>query len=148
MSEIRKPAPRCCVCQKTLEEIGGERITAQQVRKIFVSDKKWTAQDVRDKDNPVESIALDNGQYLIIQGWSEEKTPGIIERAKQDCDNGDHPWFCQVCGARTCHKCGHPTALPFASDLLKDDGSKPHFGVFPASPGCINPECENYRKRS
>lgn len=136
------PADSCVLCQKTLDEIGGRRLTATGANLVHLSDKYRGG---GDKRFPYQSVKLtdDGDTYVVVQGtaWTAE----AIDRAKETFLKGLHPWFCQVCGHRQCSKCGFPLNYPVAADVLYDDGENPHYMIIPADLGCINPRCEKYK---
>lgn len=137
------PDSHCILCKKTIEEVGGRRITAQHFRGITFSVNR------RGGGNPpYRSIKLSEYPfYLVIWGerslWNQE----AVQRATDAFHKGKKPWFCQKCGRRTCSICGAPINYPMASDLLNDDGSNPHLSIFPVKPTCINPTCQNYKEK-
>lgn len=140
------PDSCCVICGKTLAEVGGQRIIAQKLRGISTSNKFLGGGNPK---YPHKSFKLNSSStsplYLVIWGevsiWSEAS----IQRAIDAFHNGKRSWFCQICGQRVCSTCGAPINYPMGSDVLKDDGASSHCGIFPFDPGCINPECRNYR---
>lgn len=139
------PSDRCVLCGKTLEETGGRRLVANKLRGICLSNK---FKGGGDADYPYQSVKLDDSEvvYLLVWGEKEKWTLEAIARAKSEYLNGRRPWFCQVCGERTCSECGAPINLPMGSDVLSDNGCSSHVTIFPFDPGCINPECKKYRE--
>lgn len=135
------PATRCVCCERSLEEFGGKRITAQKFRGYALLDEPR----VRGKNDPeYKNIKIDGSPiYLCI--WGEIWHPEAIQKAIDTIKDGQKPWFCQACGKRLCSVCGYPVNRPMGSDILMDDGSNPHCGIMPFNRGCCNPQCNNYR---
>ncbi|MFK5880512.1 MAG: hypothetical protein QM478_13580 [Flavobacteriaceae bacterium] len=144
LSIRRPPAETCIFCNKPLDEIGGKRISAQQLRGVTLSNKY---QEGGNKDFPHQSIKLfdDSKIYMVIWGEKTKWTEAAIAQAKNEYENGKRPWFCQICGERKCSKCGSPINYPMGSDILYDDGYSSHAAIIPSDPGCINPNCEKYK---
>ena len=141
---VHLPDPHCVICRKSLDEIGGKRIVAQQPRGWILSD---TYKEGGNKDCPKRSVELKDSNlpsYLVIWGdiWDEKS----IQRAKTALYNNKSPWFCQICGVRACHICNEPINYPMGSDLLTNEGDSTHAGIFPFSPGCVNKICSNYKE--
>ena len=138
------PAPNCIFCNKSIEQIGGKRIVAQQLRGIKLSKK---FQGGGNKDYPFQSFKLSDSSdnYVVIWGakslWTENRIKQAIELSKQNL----HPWFCQKCGHRTCSKCGEPINMPLGSDVIYEDGDIRHVMLIGINPGCINPKCSNFK---
>ena len=147
MDRFRKllPSDRCVLCGRTLEQVGGKRMVGSKSRGICLSTK---FQGGGNADYPFQSVKLDEtaGIYLMVWGEKDKWTSEAIERAKTAYLNARRPWFCQVCGARTCRECGAPINLPMGSDVLYDNGCSSHVTMFPFDPGCINPACKRYRE--
>lgn len=139
------PSERCLFCQRRIGEVGGRRIVSQQVRGVTISTQY---QGGGSKDYPRRSIELgdESGRYVVVWGEDSEWTQQTIEKARNEFLSGHRPWFCQVCGGRTCSKCGSPLDYPMASDLVDDNGHITHAAILPFEPGCINPECDKHRK--
>ena len=139
------PAPSCVICEKTLEQIGGRRITAQQLRGMAVWDVEWTVHD-RKNLQYCERLIDDQNIYLNVWGEGDVWTPDVIERIKNTYLSGVRPWMCQGygCGNRQCPECGKANNLPVASDLLYDDGRNPHLMIIPADCGCVNQDCKKF----
>jgi hypothetical protein len=138
------PDDRCVICGKTIEEVGGKRITAQKFRGITISGE---SRGGGNSKYPYKSYKLSSAPiYLVIWGevsmWSEE----AIQRATDAFHKGKRSWFCQICGQRSCSTCGAPINYPMGSDVLYENGSNPHCGIFPFDPGCINTKCKNYKE--
>ncbi len=138
----RFPGSRCVICGKSLEEVGGRRIIAQEARGILIADKP-----TKGGSHPVhKSVKIDSlPLYLTIWGEKEMWCDKTIKRAVQVVSNGKKPWFCQICGKRDCSVCGQPINYPVASDVLYDNGGSSHCMIIPCDPGCINPACEKYK---
>ena len=140
----RLPDSHCVICEKSLDEVGGTRLKAQQFRGWAFSDK-YTGGG--NKDYPRKSYKLASPHlpaYLVVWGemWDEKS----IQRAISALNNNKTPWFCQVCGVRTCQICNQPINYPMGSDLLTDEGCSPHVPIHPFNPGCINKKCSNYKE--
>jgi len=136
------PDDRCVICGKTIAEIGGRRIIAQNPRGCTVESKP---RNNSPKMPTYTSYSLSPSPlYLIV--WGEDFwTEAAIERAKIAFLNGNRAWYCQICGERKCF-CGAPMNHTAASDYIEDDGHSFHCGVHVCATGCINPKCRNYRK--
>lgn len=140
------PAEHCVICEKSLEEIGGRRIVAQQVRGVFLSEKYLGG---GDPDYPYQSFRMPGSSlYLLVWGsrsmWSED----AVQRAINVFQRNKRPWFCQDCGNRICPECSFPVQYPVGSDVLYDDGCSTHIGMLPICPGCINPNCPTQKKEN
>lgn len=138
------PSPFCIICQKTIQEIGGRRIVAQQVRGILISSKPIGG---GHRDHHYMSYKLSSYPlYLVVWGpgtmWSEES----IQRATEAFHRGKRSWFCQLCGNRVCVDCGSPLQHPVGSDVLYDNGCTAHVAILPCHPGCVNPQCKNHKE--
>ena len=136
------PDDRCVICGKTIAEIGGRRIIAQNPRGCTVENEPRRNSPKMPTYTSYSLSPLT--KFLIVWGedfWTEE----AIERAKDAFLNGKRPWFCQICGERKCF-CGAPMNYTAASDVINDDGSSVHCGVYVACVGCINFRCSNYRR--
>ncbi len=138
------PSDTCIVCEKSLDEVGGERIIVQIPRGIVISDTEY----VNSKEGcPRQSykLSVNQDKYLVV--WGEElQTDDVIERAKRKYAKGKQPWFCQVCGKRTCQECGTLIKFPIGSSLLGDKGNSWRVPNLPIDPTCMNPRCKNYKK--
>ncbi len=139
------PAPECVICGKTLEQTGGRRITAQNMRGMTISHKVWTLRD-RENLQHCERLIDDQEIYLIVWGEAKVWTPEVIERIKNTYLSGVRPWMCQGsgCGNRECSVCGKANNFPVASDLLYDNGETRHLMVIPADCGCVNQGCKKF----
>lgn len=146
LNTIRPPSKKCIFCNKTIEEIGGKRLTAQKTRGICLSQK---LQSESNNDYPRTYIKLFDDLEIYMTVWGKEGkwTKSTIDKAKNEYLNGYQPWFCQICGKRACDICGSPQNYPAGSDILYSDGSTSHFGIFPYDHGCSNPDCEKYKKQ-
>jgi hypothetical protein len=139
------PADRCVICQKTLKEVGGQRIIAQQVRGVCLS-KKFRGGG--DKNFPYKSFKISPYPiFLTVWGELSMWNEGAVKRAMDAFSKGKRPWFCQVCGNRICPECGFPLKMPVGSDVLYDDGSSSHVPMLPCNPGCINPNCSTKKEK-
>ncbi len=143
---VMLPADRCVICQKSIDEIGGRRIIAQKLRGVCLSDKYRGG---GNPDYPYRSFQISPSPlYVTVKGelslWNEETTQRAISAYQQ----GIRPWFCSACGKRLCSECGCPLAHPVGSDVIYDDGCSAHFPMLPCHPGCINPNCKQYKRRS
>ena len=144
---LKRPASESCVfCNKTLDEVGGRRIVAQQLRGVSLSEKKMGG---GNKDYPHRSLQLfDDCDDVYVVFWGEKElwTESAVEKVKKEYQTGYRPWFCQICGKRTCSECGAPINYPMGSDLLSAGGCSSHAPIHPFDPGCINPNCEKYKQ--
>lgn len=141
----RLPSDKCVLCEKRLEDVGGKRIIAQQLRGLMLSSKYMGG---GNSDYPYQSCKLhdDEDLYLVVWGEKEKWTLPAIKRAKEEFLNGRRPWLCQICAHRKCSECGSPINYPMGSDILYDNGCSSHVAIFPFDPGCINPDCDKYRE--
>ena len=144
-SQIYLPSDTCIICNKHLEEVGGERIVAQQPRGISILDEY---QEEGNSKYPRRSFILSENpnKYLVVWGEKELWTDSVIASAKAEYEKGKQSWFCQMCGKRTCGECGSPINVPMGSDILSDDGHSIHVSILPIEPGCINPKCKKYKR--
>ena len=144
-SQKLTPSATCIFCNKKLEDVGGKRIIAQKFIGVVLSAKY---QGGGNKDYPRKSVKLNDKLEYYVVTWDEKCrwTQSLIEKARNEFFTGYHPWFCQICGARTCSKCGSPINYPMGSDILYDNGCSGHCGILPFNPGCNNPDCANYRE--
>ncbi len=144
-SQIYLPSDTCIICNKHLEEVGGERIIAQQPRGIIIRNEYEGEENAK---YPRRSFILSENpnKYLVVWGEKELWTDGVIKRAKAEYEKGKQSWFCQVCGKRTCGECGSPINVPMGSDILSDDGRSIHVAILPVDPGCINPKCKKHKR--
>jgi hypothetical protein len=138
------PSETCIFCDKTLDQIGGKRIIAQKFRGVGLMSQY---QGGGNKDYPHQSVNLyaDRDVYMTVWGKKDLWTASIIEKAKSQYLTGHHPWFCQICGKRTCSKCGAPNNMAFGSDIIYENGESTHVPILPVDAGCINPDCTKYR---
>lgn len=138
------PSDVCLLCGKPLSEIGGKRIIAHHFQGVTLSDRYLGGGNPK---YPHHSIKLNesSNRWVVIWGEKDIWTDEVHERARIEFLQERRPWFCQICGRRTCHLCGHPINLPVGSDVLHDDGCCLHVAIFPVDAGCINPECSKYR---
>jgi len=138
------PADKCAICGKTIDEVGGARIVAQQARGVALSDKYLGG---GNPERPYRSFRLDedSNTYVVVWGevgfWSDANFQHAVETYRA----GVRPWFCQVCGKRTCHLCGAPINVPVGSNWIGDTGCGAHSPLLGYDPGCSNPRCNLYR---
>jgi len=139
----RPPADRCVICEKTIEETGGRRIIAQHSRGVKLG-KRYEGGG--NPERPHKSIKLypESDTYVVVWGEKEFWTDARIKRAIQDYQDGRHPWFCQVCGLRTCSLCGSPINDPVGSATISAGGCVGQSPLLGVDPGCTNPECKKY----
>lgn len=139
------PASTCIFCDKSLDEVGGQRLTAHWSLAVFPSSKPIGGGNPKAPNRPLR-ISSDPPVYLILRELSSRWTPEHIAKAKALFLEGKRPWFCQVCGNRCCHECGTPMRRPVGSDVLHSDGSTSHVAILGVDVGCSNPACSKYRK--
>jgi len=144
VASVRLPAARCVTCDKSLEEIGGKRIVAQQLRGVCLSDRY---EGGGNKDYPRQSFKLSEDPDVYLQVWGEKVlwTPAAIDRAKDAYLSGLRPWICQICGQRKCSVCGQAINMAVGSDVLYDNGCSSHVPIIPCDLGCVNKACKKYR---
>ena len=141
----RVPADKCVICRKTIKEVGGTRITAQQSRGVVLLDEFLGG---GDPERQYRSFKLkeDSDTYIVVWGengfWSDDS----VRRAVGAYRAGYHPWFCQVCGKRACRLCGAPINSPVGSDWIADSGCSRHSPILGCNPGCSNPRCSQYNE--
>ena len=142
------PAPACVTCEKTLPEIGGQRITAQGKRGIAVWGECGT---LHDRFNLVESLRLIEGEEIFLVVWGEKEifTGEVVDRIKATYLSGVRPWMCQGegCGDRACPACGKAMKMTPSCDVLHENGKKLHMMVVMGNNFlCTNVDCEKYRE--
>lgn len=138
------PSSWCIICGKSIDEVGGKMLVAQQRRGVVWSE---TGEHSKNAGRPHQTLLLNGVQgagYLTVWGdegfWNADR----VQRAKNEFLAGRHPWFCQICGLRTCTECGVPLAWPPGSDSLSADGCIRHHALLGVNPGCANPDCREY----
>ena len=141
----RLPADACVFCNKTLSEIGGKRLIAQQIRGVTLTHKTHQSGD-KDVVHLYTELFSDPLTYMACWGEQGLWTAAALASAKAAYLDGKRPWFCQICGGRKCKECGSPVNYPMATDVLYDDGNSAHVGIFPFNPGCSNRACSEYRE--
>jgi hypothetical protein len=141
----RTPSEACIICNRTINDVGGYRIVGQKLRGVALSHKYMGG---GNKDYPYQSVKLEDGSGLYVVVWGEQSkwTQPTVEKAWKEFLAGRRPWFCQVCGERTCSDCGSPINYPMGSDILHDKGCTSHAAIFPIDTGCMNAGCGNYRE--
>lgn len=138
------PSDTCIICSKSLDDIGGERIVAQVPRGLVISNTESVNNDTIYQPQSY-TLSVNPGKFLVI--WGEElQTDVVIEKAKREYKKGRQPWFCQVCGNRTCEECGTLIQFPMGSSLLDDNGNRWRIPLLPIEPECTNPKCKKYKK--
>jgi hypothetical protein len=92
-------ADRCFVCNKTLAEVGGQRIVFTHVIAVRING------------NDIEVVGVDCSLEALA-------------RAGEQFRAGQRPWLCQRCSnVALCHECGEPFPRCPGADVLYDDGS-------------------------
>lgn len=132
----RPPAPTCALCDRSVEEVGGIRIT-------------WSGQAgvvSRSSDRPIGRVPRSallfplprphSGELLL---WPPDE--GALGRAVTQWLARFRPWVCQTCAGRTCDRCGSPTIAPYGCDTLGGDGRSGHYPILPGPAGCIREGC-------
>lgn len=98
----RLPDERCVGCQRTLAEVGGQRIVAS--------------------DGLISGLSLNIvNEELEVSGlyWP----PFARWRARRVVRAGGHPWVCQRCaGKALCRRCGTPYDRAPGAMVITDDG--------------------------
>lgn len=126
----RNPSGACVICNRRYEIISGSRLIASQL--LGFSIAATTAESLQRK-----TTRIDDELTLFTWGpdgiWSEE----TIACAVGAVAAGEHPWFCQACGNRTCETCGAPLERPSGYDYL-DPGAAElnHCGILGVPPHC------------
>ncbi|GAB4228666.1 MAG: hypothetical protein Kow00108_27270 [Calditrichia bacterium] len=138
------PANRCLFCNKTIEEVGGNRIALNPFGGVYFSDKYLGGGNPKF---PEKSVKLwdKTEQYIVLRFKKEHLTDELLEKAKQLVLFGKRPWFCQRCVGPSCQICGSPVNIPQGCTILYDDGCCSYLGILGISSGCNNPSCENFR---
>ncbi len=147
LSLKRPPSKTCVLCDRTFEEVGGKRITAQQLRGVTLSNNY---QGGANKDYPHQSVKLYDDLEIYVSVWGEKEkwTDKVIQKAREEYKTGYRPWFCQACAERTCSECGAPKNMPMGSDVLDGSGCSSHVAIFPVDPGCVDKNCPEYKSCS
>ena len=137
------PAPNCMICERTIEEIGGRRMVAQKARGTNVFQHVIS----EGFENFHSCTRLLEGRELFLVIWGEAAflSDNVISRIEAEYLEGRRPWFCQVCGKRSCHLCGALERRPVMSDYVCDDGYILHCPSLGADTGCLNPQCTRYK---
>ena len=128
----------CHFCDKTIEQVGGKKISSSHFIKIFISDKFLGGGDF---EYPYQSVKLDDNRYLTFKGKLSVWTKSAVKKAASFVQQGHEIWFCQVCANRTCHVCSSPTQRPQGCDLLDENV---HVAILGAPSGCTNSGCEKH----
>ena len=139
------PADRCLLCEKRLHQTGGVRLIAtNDSHLVRLTDRQLGG---GDQEHPCRSSWLFPGENLWVTVREPRSvwTDAVMERAKQAFLSLRHPWFCQPCGGRSCSNCGSALIAPPAADVITPDGRVSHSAALPINPGCINPDCLEYR---
>ncbi len=139
----RLPSYECMFCKRTLKQVGGQRIISQHNLKICLSNRFLGG---GNPDNFDVSIKIEEDLYINFRGPKDEWNNNIKEYIKKEFLNDLLPWFCQECGKRMCQDCGSPTQYLGGCDILNDNGSSSHSGIFGIPSGCINPKCKKHLK--
>ena len=137
------PARTCIVCEKTIKEIGGRKMVAQPLRGTNVFDR--VIHGGFKNFHSCTRLLEDRDLYLVTWGEVTFLSDEVISRIKADYLEGRRPWFCQVCGKRSCHLCGALERRPAMSDYVCDDGYILHCPSLGADTGCLNPQCRRYK---
>lgn len=137
------PDKSCFLCRKSLNEVGGKRITGSLVRGCSLGQEARKAEK-EAAEYLTKKISAEPVLFLSLWGEKEFCVEENLARAEQRFLAGFRIWFCQVCFQRTCKKCGEPTALPSGADIMNEYGEVTHVPAFVPSI-CRNPRCEAYR---
>ena len=140
---MRLPSENCALCDRTIEQVGGYRLVGTHTRLVVLSGRH---EGGGNPENPIISVRLrkDDEIYLLVRGV--EWTSARIEKARNEYLADRRPWFCQVCGDRKCRECGSPLNMPWATDVLYDNGCSAHVPLVPCNPGCTNQACVRFRE--
>ena len=132
----RFPAPSCSLCERTLDEVGGRRITWCTQAAVIVRSHQ---DPIGNLPQPVLLVPLPKPHAGALLMWPPNKS--ALDRALTQWIDRLRPWICQACSGRTCERCGSPTMAPHGSDTLHDDGRVGHFALLPGPTGCIREGC-------
>ena len=145
----RKPAARCVVCEKTIDEIGGVRLVATHRHSIILCTPDVPLGSIR---HPARTIRLTGNHRDVIFSMFGEAiwTDEVVERIVEVGMAGLRPWFCQVCAdIHLCRVCGSPLTRVPTSDYLEDNGRSIHSpSVSGYAQSCPNSNCQNFRSQN
>lgn len=139
-------ADSCLICQKSIEEIGGQKLVFSHFRGTTIFDylKHVVHENFRKR------IKLFGDHEIVCWGEKSFMSEKVIDQAVREYLNGMQPWHCQICGKRECYICGQPIAWLAYGDYAYHEtrGYYSKGANLGASPPCINPECKKYRDLS
>lgn len=150
MTFIQTPLPTaatCFVCDLPIDRVGGQKLVHTKLRGTVLSpESKRLA-----KPNYQAIRKIQESPGLYVHAWGEPPflSERALERVLESYTSGFQPWFCQRCGNRSCHLCGHSNLWLAYGDYAFNDvqGSYYHKGAnLGVSPPCINRDCSKYRK--
>lgn len=133
----RRPGPVCTFCARTIDKIGGHRITWATSAGVIV---RSSADGIGNL--PARALLLPlpppyQGSTLVV--WPPNSD--ALDRALEQWVAKDRPWVCQVCAQRVCGRCGSPQKHPRGCDIVTDDGRVLHVPLLPCPAGCTRAGC-------
>lgn len=132
----RLPAPTCVSCERTIEDVGGRRITWSTQAGVLVRSSQDAIGNLPHRALLVPLPKPHAGTLLL---WPPDED--AAGRAVAQWLDRLRPWVCQICSGRTCERCGSPTVAPHGCDTLHEDGRGGHMPILPGPAGCIREGC-------
>ena len=136
----RLPADGCAVCRQSLDDVGGRRLLTTISRALLIKGLPagWAGQW---RELRAVRLAGDyRPLYVIMAGF--QATDEVIDRAREQAQSGQTPWFCMRCAGQVCERCGALTKEVPGSTFLADDGRTTYYALMPIGyPGCSIPGC-------
>ena len=139
MADRRLPASRCAGCERTIGEALGKRIIHSLAAGVLRVPETRDIGVIRDRGRAIRLSGRFSQLFVILWGccWTDQ----AISRAVDEANAGQISWLCQHCAGLVCGTCGWVARMPMGVDVVHDDGSIGHVGIFPGSAGCLNPSC-------
>ena len=138
----RTPAPCCCHCLATLDDVGGARVVQARQYGVVLREIQSTIDLVRDYDVRIRRL---DGKLrdLCVAVWGHIDDATIDTAATQTV-NGQRPWLCQRCADLLHPDCAHPLWYTPAAEVIHDDGKVLHRAILPLGTiGCVVEGCPN-----